>query len=143
MGRARAVSGDRQNAPEQCFRWALFDHPPLSTWVDANVVLSGDAAHASLPFMASGAAMALEDAWILARCVQAESEIGSAFQRFQTNRLARTRMIQQTSRRLGRVYHLPSRLMRRTAFTGMSIFGRRQQGDLASYDARTVPLMET
>ncbi|CAN0106005.1 unnamed protein product, partial [Chrysoparadoxa australica] len=45
------------------FRWALFDRTPLKTWTDGRVVLLGDAAHPMLPFMAQGAAMAVEDAW--------------------------------------------------------------------------------
>ena len=49
------------------YRWALFDRAPLPRWVDGRVALLGDAAHPMLPFMAQGAAMAVEDAWVVAR----------------------------------------------------------------------------
>jgi len=51
------------------YRWALFDREPLERWLDGRVVLLGDAAHPMLPFMAQGAAMAVEDAWVLAECI--------------------------------------------------------------------------
>ena len=47
-------------------RWALFDRPPLTTWARGNARLLGDAAHPMLPFLAQGAAQAMEDAWALA-----------------------------------------------------------------------------
>ena len=52
--------------PERWQKWALYDLPPLSTWGDGPVTLLGDAAHPMLPFLAQGAAMAIEDAAILA-----------------------------------------------------------------------------
>ncbi len=52
--------------PDQCFKWALHDRDPLPTWTKGRAVLLGDAAHAMLPFLAQGAAQAIEDAWVLA-----------------------------------------------------------------------------
>lgn len=54
-------------ACETSRRWALFDRPPLPRWVDGTVALLGDSAHPTLPFLAQGAALAIEDAWALAR----------------------------------------------------------------------------
>lgn len=51
------------------FRWGLFGHRVPQTWVRENVVLLGDSAHAMLPFLAQGAVMAIEDAWVLAQFV--------------------------------------------------------------------------
>ena len=53
-------------AVEECFLWGLFDHPPLPAWTDGRLALLGDACHPMLPFLAQGATMALEDAWVLA-----------------------------------------------------------------------------
>ena len=47
--------------PEECFKWALFDRPPMTRWSRGRVTLLGDACHPTLPFMAQGAAMAIED----------------------------------------------------------------------------------
>jgi salicylate hydroxylase len=52
--------------PDRWLKWALYDLPPLDTWGDGPVTLLGDAAHPMLPFLAQGAAMAIEDAAILA-----------------------------------------------------------------------------
>jgi salicylate hydroxylase len=56
--------------------WGLFRHPVAQVWHHENVALLGDAAHPTLPFMAQGAVMAIEDAWVLAACV-AQSVAGA------------------------------------------------------------------
>ena len=59
---------------DKCYRWALHNQAPLTNWSSKRVTLLGDSAHATLPFMASGAALAIEDARILQRAIdQAES----------------------------------------------------------------------
>src|SRR4051794_13064132 len=55
-------------------KWPVFDREPVDRWHSGNVVLLGDACHAMRPYMAAGAAMAIEDAAVLARCI---AEIGS------------------------------------------------------------------
>ena len=57
------------DAVEDCLLWGLFDHAPLPRWVDGRLALLGDACHPMLPFLAQGATMALEDAWVLADCL--------------------------------------------------------------------------
>ena len=52
---------------DQCFRWALNNRVPSMTWSTGRVTMLGDAVHATLPYMAQGAAMAIEDAAVLAR----------------------------------------------------------------------------
>ena len=47
--------------------WGLFDHAPLPRWADGRLALLGDACHPMLPFLAQGATMALEDAWVARR----------------------------------------------------------------------------
>ena len=56
---------------EQCFRWGLFDREPMSRWSQGPVTLLGDACHPMLPFMAQGAVMAMEDAYVLTACLVA------------------------------------------------------------------------
>jgi salicylate hydroxylase len=63
----------------EVFKWGLFCRPWLDCWHSGRVVLLGDAAHPMLPFMGQGAANAIEDAMILTRCLQAESQPENAF----------------------------------------------------------------
>jgi len=75
-------------------RWALFDRAPLNTWTEGRIALMGDAAHPMLPFLAQGAAMAVEDAWVLAEVISS----GQALSDYQDRRLARTTKVQAASR---------------------------------------------
>ena len=58
-------------AVSECFLWGLFGHPPLPAWSAGRLVLLGDACHPMLPFLAQGATMALEDAFVLAATLDA------------------------------------------------------------------------
>ena len=81
-------------------KWALVDRDALDRWTDRNVTLLGDACHPMTPYMAQGAAMAIEDAAVLSRCLDGvEREgIAEAFQRFEATRKERTTRVQTTSR---------------------------------------------
>ena len=85
----------------QCFKWGLFDRDPLENWAVGRAVLLGDAAHAMLPYMGQGAAMAIEDGVILARCFAAEGEPEAAIRRYMNARQERTAMCQIESRAKG------------------------------------------
>lgn len=74
----------------QPFKWALIARPPMQQWVQGRVALLGDACHPSLPFLAQGAVMALEDACILARAFEEFDTIGEALDRYQRLRIPRT-----------------------------------------------------
>jgi salicylate hydroxylase len=52
--------------------WRMYDRDPISNWVQGRVALTGDAAHPPLPYLAQGAVMAIEDAWVLAEHVGAQ-----------------------------------------------------------------------
>jgi salicylate hydroxylase len=91
--------------PASWQRWTGADLPPLARWSTARMTLLGDAAHATLPFLAQGAVMALEDAAVLARCVAGPQPFAEAFQAYERQRKPRTAMIQQQSRRMHRIYH--------------------------------------
>src|SRR6185503_9683217 len=54
---------------DECYRWSLFSRPPLDNWSTRRVTLLGDAAHPTLPYLAQGAAMAIEDGAVLARAL--------------------------------------------------------------------------
>lgn len=86
--------------PEDCYRWGLFARPPLPTWSHGRVTLLGDAAHPMLPFMGQGAAMALEDALVLARCLAAFGP-SDALARYEAARRARATFVQAESRAKG------------------------------------------
>jgi len=92
--------------PNRWLKWALYDLPPLSHWSDGPVTLLGDAAHAMLPFLAQGAAMAIEDAAVLAACMAREShDPAAALRRYEHARRRRTSRVQRAARSNGRVYH--------------------------------------
>jgi 6-hydroxynicotinate 3-monooxygenase len=81
-------------------KWALFDRDPLPRWSDGNITLLGDACHPMTPYMAQGAAMAMEDAAILSRCLSGVERDGvsDAFHRFEAVRKPRTSRVQLSSR---------------------------------------------
>jgi len=75
--------------PEQCFKWGLFDRPPLERWTRGRASLLGDAGHPMTPFLAQGAAMAIEDGLILARAVEAADDWQEALARYENARRER------------------------------------------------------
>jgi salicylate hydroxylase len=92
-------------------KWALFTVPGGGRWTEGAVALLGDAAHAMLPFVAQGAAMAIEDAAVLAKCIAERQSEGAAalpaaLQRYARLRRPRVTRLQRTARQAGRVYHL-------------------------------------
>lgn len=87
--------------------WSLFALRPLPRWHRGAAVLLGDAAHPVLPYLAQGAGLAIEDAAKLAALMGAARERPAAAYRAYWNiRRPRARRVQQTSRRLGRAYHM-------------------------------------
>jgi 6-hydroxynicotinate 3-monooxygenase len=81
-------------------KWAIVDRNALTRWAEGNVTLLGDACHPMTPYMAQGAAMAIEDAAVLSRCLEGieRDGIANAFRRFEATRRERTARIQETSR---------------------------------------------
>ena len=82
-----------------CHKWAILEREPLARWSNGRIALLGDACHAMTPYMAQGAATAIEDAAILARCLEAVDgeDIETAFQRYEAHRKPRTSRIQAIS----------------------------------------------
>lgn len=81
----------------------ILDLKPLSRYAFNNVVLLGDAAHATTPNMGQGACQAIEDAVVLADELATNNRATDAFRRFEQRRLKRTRYIIENSRRIGQV----------------------------------------
>jgi FAD-dependent urate hydroxylase len=79
----------------------------LDRWVDGRVVLIGDAAHATSPNMAEGAAMALEDALVLTACLQSITAIPDALAAFQARRRPRTEWVRAQTHRRDHTRYLP------------------------------------
>jgi len=86
-------------------KWAGADLEPEPVWSRGLVTLIGDAAHASLPFLAQGAAMALEDAVVLARTLR-RNRIADGFDLYAKIRFPRTKRLTIASRKAGQFYHL-------------------------------------
>jgi salicylate hydroxylase/6-hydroxynicotinate 3-monooxygenase len=82
-----------------CHKWAILEREPLPRWVDGRVALLGDACHPMTPYMAQGAATSIEDAAILARCLEGigASGIEAALRRYEAHRKPRTSRIQAIS----------------------------------------------
>jgi salicylate hydroxylase/6-hydroxynicotinate 3-monooxygenase len=87
------------NACPDCHKWAILEREPLPRWSEGRVVLLGDACHPMTPHMAQGAATSIEDAAILARCLDAASADGmeAALERYEAHRKPRTSRIQAIS----------------------------------------------
>lgn len=84
--------------PDQCFKWGIFDRDPLPTWTTGRVTLLGDAAHPTTPFLGQGAAIALEDALVLARAIVAADSVAEALARYEKARVSRANAILLASR---------------------------------------------
>lgn len=85
--------------------WGLFRHPVAPRWHDGRRVILGDAAHPTLPFMAQGAVMAIEDAWVLAACLDGDAQ-PRALARYQALRAPRVARIVAAANANARHYHL-------------------------------------
>ncbi|MGB7036868.1 MAG: FAD-dependent monooxygenase [Xanthobacteraceae bacterium] len=92
--------------PETWLKWALYDRRPLPTYAQGAVALIGDAAHPMLPYLAQGAAMAIEDAVVAARCLARQSDdAAAALKAYSSLRRGRTRRMQRDAARNGQRYH--------------------------------------
>jgi salicylate hydroxylase len=119
------------SVPDRWLKWALYDAAPLTWWGRGPVTLLGDAAHPTLPYLAQGAAMAIEDAAVLGQWLGTEKDPAAAMRRYEHARLARTARTQRAARRTGTLYHLggAAGLLRTMGLAALS--GRRL---LARYD---------
>jgi len=93
--------------PQAWLKWALYERRPLVNFTQGAAALLGDAAHPMLPFLAQGAAMAIEDAAVAARCLaRMPDDAEGALRTYCAVRRARTRRVQRQAARNGERYHL-------------------------------------
>ena len=88
------------------FKWGLFLREPLERWTTGRVTLLGDACHAMLPYLGQGANMALEDGFVLARCLKdGRGEPQAALARYESARRGRTTEIVNGSAEMAGKFH--------------------------------------
>jgi salicylate hydroxylase len=97
------------NLDDEPNKWGLMGRRPMETWSRGNVCLIGDACHPTLPFLAQGANMAIEDGYVMALCLQRQpSDIPAAFHAFERLRLDRTSRIVLGSAENAQRFHNPA-----------------------------------
>jgi salicylate hydroxylase len=120
---------------EDPWLWGLFRHNVAGTWVrplgQGGVAILGDAAHPTLPFLAQGASMGLEDAWVLAEALATRDSPAAALSAYQSRRKPRTTRIVAAANANARAYHL-SGLPRMIGHTGLRLIGRLSPGTMLS-----------
>jgi salicylate hydroxylase len=108
-------------ALDQTMRWALYDREPLPKWTFGRVTLLGDAAHSMLPHQGQGAGQSVEDAIVLARCLERArpDTVETWLHLYERIRKERTARVQSASRQSGEIYDLtdPEEQERRAAST--------------------------
>ena len=88
-------------------RWSIYEAPLLPSWSKGCTTLLGDAAHGMFPFIAQGAASALEDAVTLARELAGTEDAATALREYERLRIPRAQKMQSAARNVGRIYHMP------------------------------------
>ena len=86
--------------------WPLFHRPPIARFARGRVALLGDAAHPMVPFLAQGAAQAIEDAGALARRLGETEQVEAALAAYSRDRVARASRVQREALAQGRIYHM-------------------------------------
>ena len=108
---------------EEVNLWGLFRHPVAERWHKGPVAILGDAAHPTLPFLAQGANLAIEDAYTLARCCDEEPSLEAGLRRYQDLRRARVVKAIEAANRQTRRYHLEG-VQRSIAHAGLRMMGQ-------------------
>lgn len=93
---------------EQPYKWALLGREPLSRLAYGRVALVGDAAHPTLPMLAQGANMAIEDGLVLARCLETCDDAAQALARFDAARVERTAKLVRGANDNAKRFHNPA-----------------------------------
>jgi salicylate hydroxylase len=124
---------------DACYRWSLFYRPPIKQWSTRRATLLGDAVHATLPYLAQGAAMAIEDAAVLTRALQSTDSVADALRLYERNRIERTSRIVAGSSANRTLFHMRDQEKLRRKFAGREE-GAARNAWLYSYNPLTVKL---
>jgi len=108
--------------------WGLFRHPVAACWHKGGVVLLGDAAHPTLPFMAQGANMALEDAWVLADSLARHGMGEAGLAAYQARRRDRVVRVVEAANGNAWKYHLRPGPVRAAAHMALRLGGALAPG---------------
>jgi len=108
---------------DHVFKWGLFDRDPMAAWSKGNVTILGDAAHPMLPYLSQGAAMAIEDGYVLGGTLTAEATVADGLRRYEELRKPRTSEVQLRAREQGKTNHLISPIARLKRDIGFYIKG--------------------
>jgi salicylate hydroxylase len=128
-------------------KWALMARDPIPRWTQGRITLLGDAAHATLPFLAQGAVHSIEDGAVLARCLEGATNDGlpQALMRYEKARIERTSRMVRGATANTKLFHSPELATEASAepylaraWSRAPIFERYDW--LYSYDANTVPI---
>jgi salicylate hydroxylase len=96
---------DLLGAPARWLKWALVERPVARTWGRDQMTMLGDAAHPTLPFLAQGAGLAIEDAAVLAmRLAESPDDPAPALRRYESDRRDRAAKVMQAARKTGKIY---------------------------------------
>ena len=93
---------------EQPYKWALLGRTPLTRFSHGRATLLGDAAHPTLPMLAQGANMAIEDGMVLARCLSAYDDVATALARYDGARVERTAKLVRGANEAAKRFHNPA-----------------------------------
>ncbi len=123
-----------------CYRWSLHYRPAITNWSTRRATLLGDSVHPTLPYLAQGACMAIEDGAVLTRALDHAGSIPDALQLYQRNRIDRTVRIVNQSTANRALFHL------RTVEEIRASFAQRDEGAdrnswLYSYNPITIDLV--
>jgi salicylate hydroxylase len=132
---------------ENLFRWGLFVRDPLDTWSKGRVMLVGDACHSMTPYLGMGVNVTMEDAYVLARCLEQSSpdNVEEALQHYEAARVERTNRTKAKSLAMLPIFHSPALASIETArpyikeqWSSQAV--RERYDWLLSYDATTVEI---
>jgi len=124
---------------DECFRWAMYKRPVVKNWSTDRATILGDAAHATLPYLAQGAAMAIEDGAVLSRALLQCGDLKDALDLYQRNRVERTARVVDASDANRKLFHLDSVEQIRHHFATRDEGANRNEW-LYSYNPLTVEL---
>ena len=122
---------------DQCFRWALNNRVPSMIWSSERITMLGDAVHSTLPYMAQGAVMAIEDSAVLMRALALDIPLVQRLQVYEKHRAPRTARVVRESTEMADLYHISDAAEMRKAFHDRNIARSRNEW-LYPYDPLTV-----